>query len=705
MPNKLLNETSPYLKQHAHNPVDWHPWNEATLAKAKALDRMLLISIGYSACHWCHVMERESFEDKEVARLMNEHFVCIKVDREERPDVDMVYMNAVQLITGSGGWPLNCFALPDGRPFFGGTYFRKEQWKSLVENIAVLFETRRHDLESQAEALTQGIRREDLFKDNWPGQGNNAEGLTEALTSLKNQFDVIHGGLSGAPKFPMPVVWEFILDWATREKDHEMTSQIHLTLRKMAFGGIYDQIGGGFARYSTDSRWHVPHFEKMLYDNAQLASLYSRAFQVLAEPLYREVVEETLEFIGREMTSQDGLFYSALDADSEGEEGKFYTWTEPEIREILGKQAESFIKYYNVGGKGLWEGGRNILLRASDTLQGFKPLEGPLKKNRQKLLKARSKRTRPGLDNKVLTSWNALMAKGYVDAHLALGRPEYLETALRSAGYLLENAGRPDGGLYHDITPKPSQINGFLEDYALVTDLLWNLYQASFDEFYLRKALSLADYTLQHFYDPGSGLFFFTSDLDPALVARKTEFYDNVIPSSNSVMARNLRHLGIAFDRTDFLEISGKMLEKVKPLMNRHPAAFSNWAALWSESTAAEVVIAVCGPAFREKIHAIRQYNIPGILYFGSEKPSELPYLQNRFVEGMTLIYYCTGKECKLPTEDTNVINNFLKSELRTQNSELKTQNSKLRTQNSELISLPKTAAPARGTSRKRWPG
>jgi hypothetical protein len=394
-----------------------------------------------------------------------------------------------------------------------------------------------------------------------------------------------------------------------------------------------------------------------------LVSLYSKAFQVFDEILYKEVVEETLEFISREMTSHDGHFYSALDADSEGEEGKFYTWTEPEIRHILGKQAESFIRFYNVSGKGLWEGGRNILLRAPDTLQGFKPLEGPLKKNRQKLLKARSKRTRPGLDNKVLTSWNAMMAKGYVDAHLALGRPEYLETALRSAGYLLENAARPDGGLFHNIPPKSYPINGFLEDYAHLTDLLWQLYQTSFDEFYLRKALSLADYTLQHFFDPGSGLLFFTSDIDPALVTRKAEIHDNVIPSSNSVMAKNLRHLGIAFDRADLLEISGKMLERIKPLMNRHLAAFSNWASMWSESATAEKVIAVCGPGFREKIHALRKLNLPGIIYFGSDNPSELPYLQYRFVEGMTLIYYCTGKECKPPTEDTNSIIIYLKSE------------------------------------------
>jgi len=671
LPNKLIHETSPYLKQHAHNPVDWHPWNEKTLQKAMALDKMLLISIGYSACHWCHVMERESFEDEAVARLMNENYICIKVDREERPDVDMVYMNAVQLITGGGGWPLNCFAMPDGRPFFGGTYFRKGQWMNLLENIALLYDTRRSDLEAQAEALTQGIRGEHLLNIQEENTDLSDAGLEESVGLLKKQFDTLNGGLIGAPKFPMPVILEFMLDYISVKKDDEMTSQFHLTLRKMAFGGIYDQVGGGFARYSTDSLWHVPHFEKMLYDNAQLVSLYSRAFQVFREPLYKEVVVETLEFIGREMTSPDGAFYSALDADSEGEEGKFYTWTEPELVETLGNEAGLIMRYYNVGGMGLWEEGRNILVRDPDTLQGFKPLEGVLKKNRQKLLKARAKRARPGLDNKLLVSWNAMMAKGYVDAYQALGISEYLQIAIYNADNLLQHASRPDGGLYHNISKNSSPINGFLEDYAFTANLLIALYHANFEEKYLDKALQLVEYALKHFRDPQSGMSFYTSDLDPALVARKAEFNDSVIPSSNSVLARNLRHLGIAFDREDLKKISGRMLQMVllshKPqhsTFNTKPSTFNiafhaNWASLLLESAEVEKVIAVCGPDFREKISALRKLNLPGILYFGSDKPSNLPYLQNRFVEGMTLIYYCTGKECKLPVDIPETILKF----------------------------------------------
>ncbi len=679
MPNKLIHSTSPYLLQHAQNPVDWHPWNEETLQKARALDKMLLISIGYSTCHWCHVMERESFEDKEVAALMNAHFICIKVDREERPDVDMVYMNAVQLITGGGGWPLNCFALPDGRPFFGGTYFRKGQWKQLLENIALLYQTRRDDLEAQAEDLAQGIRTERLIRGDMPGNSLPQDSLREAAEKLVRQFDPIHGGLSGAPKFPMPVVLQFILDFILAEKDNEMTSQVnnemtsqlHLTLRKMAFGGIYDQIGGGFARYSTDSRWHVPHFEKMLYDNAQLVSLYSRAFRASGDPLYREVVEETLEFIGREMTSHDGAFYTALDADSEGEEGKFYTWTEPEMRAALGKDAGLIMRYFNVGGKGLWEDGRNILVREmtsqefakSQGLQpsAFKPI---LQQARKKLLKARGARTRPGLDNKILTGWNAMMAEAYANAFLAFGKPEYLQSAIDNADYLLDHASRPDGGLFHNIAASDDTINGFLEDYAHVIQMLIRLYSASFDEKYLRKALSLSDYAIQHFHDPDTGMFYYTSDLDPALVARKIELHDGVIPSSNSVMARVLRHLGIAFEREDLVSISDRMLRAVlssfKPqnstLNTKHSTlniAFqANWASLWLESAIGEKVMAVIGPDYMEKIGALRRLNFPGIIYFGSERPSELPYLESRFVEGQTLIYYCTGKECKMPVED-----------------------------------------------------
>jgi uncharacterized protein len=666
MPNKLIHSTSPYLLQHAHNPVDWHPWNEETLEKARALDKMLLISIGYSACHWCHVMERESFEDEKVAEIMNRHFVCIKVDREERPDVDQVYMSAVQMITGRGGWPLNCFALPDGRPFFGGTYFRKEQWMNLLENIAVLYETRRNDLEAQAESITEGVRNDDILGFEIIETAASGEDLEHAVSNLKRQFDREDGGLAGAPKFPMPVLLGFLLNYSLHKKDEQVKEFLVLTLRKMAFGGIYDQIGGGFARYSTDSRWHVPHFEKMLYDNAQLVSLYSHAYQAFRDPIFKETVEETLEFIRREMTGPEGGFYSSLDADSEGEEGKFYTWTEKDLREIVGNHTDLIHKYYQVGGDGLWEDNRNILVRkapAADFARsvGLQPstFRTILRSAREKLLKARSKRVRPGLDDKILVSWNALMAKGYADAYLALGKPEYLDAAIRTAEFLLQKATTPDGGLYHNISGKSSQINGFLEDYASVIEMLITLYQAGFNERWLRNALDLAEYAIRNFYDGENHIFYFTSQNDPELIARKAEIYDNVIPSSNSMMAWALHYLGLAFDRPDFTDISERMLQGINSRFQIpdskfriNLSSFANWASLWLETEKESNVIAVTGLEFYEKIQAIRQFHFPGLIYFGSDQPSQLTYLQNRFVEGKTMIYYCTGKECKLPTED-----------------------------------------------------
>jgi len=672
-PNKLIAESSPYLLQHAYNPVDWHAWNEETLQKARSQDKMLLISIGYSACHWCHVMERESFEDQEVAQIMNRHFICIKVDREERPDVDQVYMNAVQLINGNGGWPLNCFALPDGRPFFGGTYFRKEQWMNLLENIAGLWQTRRQDIEAQAESITQGIRDENILGSENMEPEPSPEALQASVDKLKRQLDYEYGGTKGAPKFPMPVLPGFLQDYVYYEKDEHIRDFLNITLQRMAFGGIFDQVGGGFARYSVDPHWHVPHFEKMLYDNAQLVSLYSRAYRAFGEPFYREVAEETLEFVRREMTSPEGGFYCALDADSEGEEGKFYTWTETEIRQVLQEDAELFCQYYQVGGDAIWEDDRNILVRKSTVeefarQQGLKldETESRLRSSRQKLLEARDKRPRPGLDNKILTSWNALMAKGYADAFLAFGRQEYLDAAIRNAKFILQNASHPNGGLYHNISRKSNQINGFMEDYAAVINLLITLYQADFHEGWLRKALDLTEYAIHNFYEEEDNLFYFTSLQDSNLIARKTEIYDNVIPSSNSMMARALHHLALAFDRDDLFAISNNILNKIistfstqhSTLNTQHStliiplASFSNWSSLWLQKMHDDHVIAVCGPDYRQKIDDLRKIYRPNLLFFASEGPSGLAYLQNRFVEGKTMIYFCSGKECRMPVED-----------------------------------------------------
>ena len=655
--NSLIQESSPYLLQHAHNPVEWHPWNDLTLAKARSLDKMLLISIGYAACHWCHVMEKESFEDEEVAKIMSKHFICIKVDREERPDVDQVYMNAVQLITGSGGWPLNCFSLPDGRPFFGGTYFRKYQWMQLLENIALLYKSRRKDLEEQAESLTNGVRAGDIIKTESKSEPVSFADLQTAASLMEKQFDYKEGGMGGAPKFPMPVNQVFLLRYSFYSKEENIQDFVRLTLRKMAYGGIYDQVGGGFSRYSTDSQWKVPHFEKMLYDNAQLVSLYAEAWQSFGDNLYREVVEETLQFVMRELTSPEGGFYSSLDADSEGVEGKYYTWGAAEFNLILGNQADLIRKYYNIGGKGFWEARQNILLRTQSQEEfakeqrlhpsAFKTI---LKPARAKLLKARSKRTRPALDHKILTSWNGLMMKGLTDSYPVFAKQEYIDSARKNADFLIQRVMFSDGRLTHSWNSNKTFINGFLEDYCFLAEGLIALYQVTFDENYLDKALLLAEYTISHFYDQANGLFFVTSDLDPSLIARKHEIYDNVIPSSNSSMAKVLFILGLAFEREDLTDMSTRMVSVVREHIVKYPSSFANWASVMINMIYPFYTIAVTGPDYLEKAAAIRKHYHPSLFFCGSESASDLPVLKDRFVEGQTMIFVCTGKECHLPT-------------------------------------------------------
>jgi uncharacterized protein len=655
--NSLINESSPYLLQHAHNPVEWHAWNDATLAKARSLDKMLLISIGYSACHWCHVMEKESFEDEEVAKIMNRSFICVKVDREERPDVDQVYMNAVQLITGGGGWPLNCFAMPDGRPFFGGTYFRKQQWIHLLENLEVLYKNRRGELEKQAEALTGGVKAGEAIIPEESTGPVNKESVGSAVLQLKKFFDLKEGGLGSAPKFPMPVTLDFLLRYWYYTNDKNTRDYLALTFMKMASGGIYDQVGGGFARYSTDPQWKVPHFEKMLYDNAQLVSVYSDAWLAFGDNHYKEIIEDTLKFISTELTSPEGGFYSALDADSEGEEGKFYTWESAEISQVLDSHADMIKKYYQVGGKGLWENGKNILLHTLSAEefareQGLQPsaFKTILKTARGKMLKARGKRVRPGLDNKIITSWNALMMKGYVDAYRASDKQEYLVCAMQNARFLIERVMSVDGKLLHTYSSGKNRINGFLEDYALLSDSLLELYQATLDEDYLRKSLLLAEYTISHFYNPENGLFFVTSDLDAPLVARKQDIHDNVIPSSNSVMARVLQKLGLIFERDDLMQISNRMVELVKEQAVNYPSSYANWASAMIDKAYPYYTVAITGPEALQVSAELRKHYLPSVFICGSEKPSEIQVFTDRFIDGKTMIYVCTGKECKLPT-------------------------------------------------------
>ena len=663
--NRLTRESSPYLLQHAHNPVDWFPWGDEAFSKAKQENKLVLVSIGYSACHWCHVMEHESFEDETVAKVMNEKFVCIKVDREERPDVDSVYMAAVQIMTGSGGWPLNCFTLPDGRPVFGGTYFPKQNWMNILSTLSDLFHKDPDKVYQYAEELTAAVRKTELIsvKADQPHFSENI--LKQCYENWTKRFDNEEGGPKKAPKFPLPNNYQFLLRHYYFTKDPSLLRHINLTLEKMAFGGIYDQIGGGFARYSTDGEWKVPHFEKMLYDNAQLVLLYSEAYQLTKNSLYKQVVYETLEFVKRELTSlsADGAFYSALDADSEGVEGKYYVWTTPELQSILGGDMKLFADYFNVNEIGFWEEENYILLRKQPDEEIAKrfglPVEELQKKItelKKKVLSAREKRVKPGLDNKILTSWNAMMIKGYAEAYFTFHEKEFLEAALKCAGHILKESPRDDGGLYH-----AKGINGFLEDYSFTIEAFISLYRVTFDEQWLHKARSLTDYVLKHFHDPDSGMFYFTSDLDPALIARKAEIQDNVIPSSNSSMAKSLFYLGKYFDNINYLEISEKMLKQVQQDIPNYGSAYSNWAMLAQHFIYPFYEIAIVGNSVDEKYKALSKHFIPNAIFVCSKNESNMPLLQNKFVEGETFIYICRDKTCKLPVENTDEVLTQLK--------------------------------------------
>ncbi len=654
--NHLIHETSPYLLQHAHNPVDWYPWDDTTLVKAKTENKIILISIGYSACHWCHVMEHESFENEAVAKLMNANFICIKVDREERPDIDQVYMNAVQLMTGSGGWPLNCFALPDGRPVYGGTYFPTEKWKNVLLNIADLHKNEPARMLEYAAKLTSGVQQSELI----PRNNGKPEFSKEDLKNLYNEWasrlDRIEGGPDKAPKFPLPNNYQFLLRYGQLSHREEVITHVNLTLDKMAFGGIYDQIGGGFSRYSTDILWKVPHFEKMLYDNAQLVSLYSEAYQAKKSPLYQQVVEETLEFVKQELTSEEGAFFSALDADSEGEEGKYYVWKKAELEKLLGEDFELFAVYFNINEIGFWEHGNYILLRkkqqdeiAKQFNYSLQELMVKIDRCKKLLLQEREKRSKPALDDKILCSWNALMIKGYVDAYRVFGKETYLNVAIKTAGFIRSKMMLKDSTLFHSYKNGKASINGFLEDYAFTIDAFLALYEATFDESYLLEAEKLMTYSLCHFYDKESGFFFFTSEKDVPLIARKMETSDNVIPASNSAMAKSLYLLGHYFDKEEYTSRAKQMLHNVKHLMLNYGAGYSNWAMLLQNFVDPFYEIAIVGKDAEKLRVELDAHFIPNKLLIGSSTASKLPLLENKFMEGRTLVYVCKNKSCQLP--------------------------------------------------------
>jgi uncharacterized protein len=648
--NRLQTETSPYLLQHAQNPVDWFAWGAEALAKAKAENKPILVSIGYSACHWCHVMEHESFEKEEVAEVMNRYFVSIKIDREERPDIDAIYMDAVQAMGVHGGWPLNVFLMPDGKPFYGGTYYPKQNWIKLLEAVHHGFTNNQEELQSSAEGFTENMLFKDSEKYGLSSENQNFtnEDLEKMCQKLAQTFDTEWGGFEKSPKFPMPSVWQFLLRYAHLQKDEIALNHLKFTLNKMAIGGIYDQLGGGFARYSVDGEWFCPHFEKMLYDNGQMVSLYAQAFTLTQEPLYKEVVYETIAWLSREMTSTEGGFYSALDADSEGVEGKFYVWTMQEIEEILGENSKAFCRNYQVSNDGNWEHGVNILWKKEATLNV------DFKESIEKLMAKRAVRTRPGLDDKILCSWNGLMLNGLIDAYRTFGEEDFLNLALRNAHFIKDNFLK-DSILSHSYKNGETKIQGFLEDYASVIDAYTNLYQATFEENWLHLAEKLTLYVCQNFWDEEDQLFYFTDSNAEELIARKKEIFDNVIPSSNSMMARNLYTLGILLDREDFKNLSILMVSKMKNLLLSNVDYLTNWACLATQMTSPTAEIAIVGKAVNEFRKEIDLKFYPNKVLTGTFTESQLPLLENRTSKkNETQVFVCYNKTCQLPVKSVD---------------------------------------------------
>ncbi len=642
--NELINETSPYLLQHAHNPVNWCAWNEESWKKAKEENKLVIISIGYSACHWCHVMEHESFEDTGVAKLMNEHFICIKVDREERPDVDQIYMDAVQLITGRGGWPLNAIALPDGRPVYAGTYFPKENWKQVLNYFTDYWQNHREEALERATEITKGIKQMDTIA-NAEGRILNAEFNRDAVfAKFDTVWDYEKGGRRGAPKFPMPVNMQYMLRSYFYTGNNKALQAVTVTLDNMMNGGIYDQMGGGFARYSVDDSWEIPHFEKMLYDNAQLVSLYSEAYQITKNERYKETVYETLNFVERELSDEAGGFYSALDADSEGEEGKFYVWTYEELKKLIGNDFDEFCKIYEVTEYGNFEEKNNLTRNSKFQIPNSK-----LDVWKAKLLTERATRIRPSLDDKVLTSWNALMLKGYCDAYKTFGEKKFLDRALKCAEFLKTKMLQPDYSIKRNYKNGRITINGFLDDYSFTCEAFLALYDITFDEQWLTLSKNITDHVIQHFYNVNTGMFFYTSISDEPLIARKTEMSDNVIPASNSSMAKVLFVLAEIYNNKDYYEKSKRALQNMQDNIVGYPSYYGNWAIMLDWFTDEPYEVAIVGEkAFELKQQFDKQF-LPNCIFVGTGGKSSLPLLEDKNPNEETLIYVCRNKTCGLP--------------------------------------------------------
>ena len=690
--NHLIQETSPYLLQHAHNPVDWYPWNDEALQKAKTENKPILVSIGYSACHWCHVMERESFEDEATARIMNDNFINIKIDREERPDLDHIYMDAVQAMTGSGGWPLNVFLTPEGKPFYGGTYFppkrafNRASWPEVLQSIIQAFKERRTEIDAQAENLTGHLIQSNSFGLKRDGTDTFflKEKTIEAFQNIMKSADKEWGGFGKAPKFPQTFTIQFLLRYhfvnnfqlpgssnavpPEENPGESALDQALLSLNKMMEGGIYDHVGGGFARYSTDTEWLAPHFEKMLYDNALLISVLSEAYQLTREERYKEVIDETMDFICRELLHtrrndsagpvQKG-FYAALDADSEGEEGKYYVWDIKEIKELLGEEAAIFCRYFDVTDPGNWEG-KNIL-RTKTPLNKFaelntisrEKLEKITGEGKKKLLEKRSQRIRPSLDDKIILGWNALMNTACSQAFMATGDNKYRLLAIENIQFILEKFRTGNSNDFshtwkNDIAKYPA----FLDDYAFLIQALILLHEITADANWLLKAKAITERVIDNFSEKGAPFFYYTETGQGDVIIRKKEIYDGAIPSGNSVMAYNLYRLSIYFDKKEWKEQSIDMVRSLGDLIFRYPTSFGVWACLFLEIVSGTYEITVLGNNYQKlQLELFNHYLPHKVLMAATTENEEFPMLAGKISTEKPLIYLCKEFICQQPVD------------------------------------------------------
>lgn len=675
--NRLINESSPYLLQHAHNPVDWYPWGEEALNKAVAENKPMLVSIGYAACHWCHVMERESFEDEETAALMNANFINIKVDREERPDLDHIYMDAVQSISGSGGWPLNVFLTPERKPFYGGTYFppqpiyNRASWKDVLRGVSDAFINKRFQIDSQAENLTTHLKESNNFGISTGGAQTEKfftdEELNEMKANIMKTADTVNGGFGRAPKFPQTFTIRFLLHYYIYSKNEEALKQACLSLDKMIDGGINDQLGGGFARYSTDETWLAPHFEKMLYDNALLVMALSEAYQITSNAKYADAIADTLDFIERELMSPDSGFYSALDADSEGIEGKFYTWKKSEVVAILGEKADLFCRYYNITEEGNWE--HTNILHVTLSVSEFartnnieeEVVRKILKDARDKLRTERNKRIRPLTDDKILLGWNAMMNAAYSMAFASTGNEKYRLIAVQNMEFLLEKFENESTGEFYHSYKKVAKYPAFLDDYSQLIYALIHLQEITSDSSYLRKVKTLVKWCYDHFSEPETSYFYFTNDQQKDVIIRKRELYDGAVPSGNSLMAWNLYYSGVVFDKADWRKRAKLMCSGLKEVVQQYPGSFGIWAIVMQSLSKGVPEIAVVGGNLGTVLKEVLRSFIPfRIIQSSPSESKDFPLLAGKPTSAIPMIYLCKDYSCQTPVNEVSVFRKML---------------------------------------------